>query len=70
MATTPRILLSCIAKHRPDWWAKIENLVLSVRRFGGTLADAPVVANLVGGADPEVVEALDRLDAEVRIVDP
>ncbi len=64
-----RVLFSCVGENRPDWHAKMENLVLSIRRFGGSLADAPVVVNVVGGAGTELIAAMDRLDAEVRVVE-
>lgn len=64
------VLFSCVGENRPDWFAKMENLVLSIRCFGGTLAQAPVVVNVVGGADAGFVLAMDRLNVDVRIVDP
>ena len=70
MTASPRVVVSCVGENRDDWFAKIRNLVLSLRRFGGSLADAPVVVNLVGGARPEFVRALADLDADVRPVEP
>lgn len=70
MTSTPRVLFSCVGENRPDWYAKMENLVLSIRRFGGSLADAPVVVNVVSGAGTDLVAAMDRLGAEVRVVEP
>ncbi len=64
------VLFSCVGENRPDWFAKMENLVLSIRRFGGALAQAPVVVNAVGGADVALVRAMERLAAEVRVVEP
>jgi hypothetical protein len=69
MNSAPRVLFSCVGENRPDWHTKIENLVLSIRRFGGSLADAPVVVNAVGGADPTLRSAMERLDARVRVVE-
>ncbi|HSH59756.1 MAG TPA: hypothetical protein VK988_08990 [Acidimicrobiales bacterium] len=68
MTSTPRVLFSCVGENRPDWHAKMENLVLSIRHFGGSLADAPVVVNVVGGAAAELRAAMERLGAEVRVV--
>jgi hypothetical protein len=70
MTSAPRVLFSCVGENRPDWYSKIENLVLSIRRFGGSLADAPVVVNVVSGAGAELVAAMGRLGAEVRVVEP
>ena len=65
-----RALFACVGENRPDWFRKIHNLVLSVRTFGGSLADAPFVVHLVGGADDEHRTALEALGAEVRVVEP
>ncbi|MGH9156426.1 MAG: hypothetical protein ACRD1K_11470, partial [Acidimicrobiales bacterium] len=51
------------------WFHKMENLVLSLRRFGGALSESPMVVNVVGDADPDLREAMSRLGAEVRIVE-
>ena len=67
---TPKPLISCVGENRPDWFRSMANLVLSVRRLGGSLAEAPFVAHVVGGADRDFVTAMHRLDAEVRVVEP
>jgi len=64
-----RVLLSCVSENRPGWYDKVYNLVLSVRSFGGSLADEQVVVNFVDGADPEVARTLEGLGAEVRVVE-
>lgn len=64
-----RVLLSCVSENRPGWYDKVYNLVLSVRSFGGSLADERVVVNFVDGADPEVARSLEGLGAEVRVVE-
>lgn len=66
---SPSVLVSCVGENRDDWFAKIRNLVLSLRLFGGSLAQARVVVNLVGDANPKFVDALAELDTEVRVVD-
>lgn len=68
--TTPKALLACVGENLPEWHTMMENLVLSVRLFGGSLADIPIVVNVVGSADPGFVEAMERWQARVRIVDP
>lgn len=70
IAATPRVLFSCVGEDRPDWHQKMGNLVLSIRRFGGALAQAPVVVNVVGSAERGFVERMDRLDALVQVVQP
>lgn len=62
------ILFSCTAENRDRWCAEVVNLALSVRRFGGSLADAPFVACFVDGAEPAYVERLAALDVEVKVV--
>ena len=68
MTSSARALFSCVGENRPEWFPKIENLVLSLRRFGGPLSEAPVVVNMIDGVEPPLASALERLDAEVRIV--
>lgn len=70
MTTMKPVLISCVGENRSEWFLGMENLVLSIRRFGGTLAEAPFVANVVGGANPEFVDRMKHLDAEVRVVEP
>ena len=68
MTPPVRVLFSCVGENRPDWFPKMENLVLSIRRFGGPLSESPVVVNVVDGVDPTLADALGRLGAEVRTV--
>jgi hypothetical protein len=65
----PRVLFSCVSENKPDWFDRVANLALSVRKFGGSLADADIVINFVGGADPGVRSTLAALDTEVRVVE-
>ena len=64
------VLVSCTGEDEPAWHTMMENLVLSLRLFGGPLSDASFVANLVGGAAPSFVGRMARLGADVRVVDP
>lgn len=63
------VVFACVGENRPDWQPAIENLVLSLREFGGTLSRCPFVVHLVGGADSAFAARLEALDAEVRVVD-
>jgi len=65
-----RPLISCVTENERDWFVKTQNLVLSLREFGGRLSSAPVVAHFVDGVRPEFERALTRLDVEVRVVEP
>lgn len=64
-----RVLFSCVSENKPEWFDRVINLALSVRTFGGPLADAPVVVNFVGGADSAMRRILADLGAEVRVVE-
>jgi len=66
--TPPRLLLSCVAEDRPAFHMRVETLVGSARWLGGSLADSPIVVNLVGSADHAFVQRMDALGAEVRVV--
>jgi len=58
-----------VAENSDPWYREAQNLVLSVRRFGGALADAPVVVCFVGDVDGRYEKGLAALDAEVRVVE-
>jgi hypothetical protein len=61
-------LVACVAENSDPWYREVQNLVLSVRCFGGGLAGAPVVVNFVDDVDPRYEKGLADLDAEVRVV--
>lgn len=63
------ILVSCVAENRPAWLDRVESLVLSLRAFGGSLADAELVVNVVGGIDGGRAARLVELGARVRVVE-
>ncbi|MGQ0744843.1 MAG: hypothetical protein ACT4OS_11010 [Acidimicrobiales bacterium] len=79
-----RAVVSCVGENRPDWFRRMENLVLSVRSGTDWVARAPIVVNVVihpggpasgGPAAPEAPDAdftaaMARLDARVRAVAP
>jgi hypothetical protein len=66
-AASSRVLFSCVAENDAHWFRIAQNLVLSVRRTGGALAEAPFVVNVVGAVDP-MWHALRDWDVELRVV--
>jgi hypothetical protein len=64
-----QVIVSCTGENEPGWHTRMENLVLSVRAFGGSLSDASFVVNVVGGAASSFVSRMGALGAEVRVVD-
>jgi hypothetical protein len=64
-----RPLFSCVAESHDTHIRKVEALVMSLRTFGGSLADAPFVANVVGELAAEKTRRLQELSAEVRVVE-
>lgn len=64
----PRVVASCVAENRPDFARKVENLLLSRRFAGGTLARAPFVVNVVDEVDQPFADRIEELGAEVRVV--
>jgi hypothetical protein len=62
-------LLSCVAENDAAWFRRVQNLVLSLRWFGGSLSEARFIAHFVGDAAPEYRRALGDLGAEVRVVE-
>ena len=65
MTTT---LVSCVAENSDRWYQEAQSLVLSVRRFGGTLSDASIVVNFVDSVEPRYENGLAELGADVRVV--
>ena len=65
-----KLLISCVAEDTPAWAEKVRLLSLSIRRFGGALADAPFIANFVGSTNSAKIAGLDRLGVDVRRVLP
>ena len=63
-----KVLFSCVSENGPDWFRRVETLALSIRQFGGALADSDIVINFVNGVDPEFERKLAELGAEVRVV--
>jgi len=66
----PRALFTCLGEDEPLWHERVLNLLLSLRTFGGRQAQAPFVACFVGGVDETARRLLERLEAEVRVVQP
>ncbi len=63
-----RVLFSCVAENRRDFFDKAEGLVLSLRRFGGALSEEPFVVHFIDGVRPEYRTRLLALGADVRVV--
>jgi hypothetical protein len=53
-----------------DYHARVETLLATARAFGGSLAEAPIVVNLVGSADAAFSARAAAAGAEVRVVPP
>ena len=70
METTTRPLFTCVTENTPEWFDKVHNLVLSLREFGGSLREAPMVVHFVGGVEYVFERTLRDLGAEVRVVAP
>lgn len=62
------ILVACTAENSDSWYREVYDLVLSVRRFGGSLRDAPFVACFVDGVEPRYAKGLAELGADVEVV--
>ena len=63
-------IICCVTENRPSWFTKVLNLVLSVRAFGGAASDAEIVVCVVETCDPGFRSSLQRLGAQVRVVQP
>jgi hypothetical protein len=69
LTVVARAMFSCVAENGASWFVKVQNLVLSIREFGGSQASAPIVVNFVEGVDPKFEQWLGGFDAEVRVVE-
>jgi hypothetical protein len=62
------VILSCVGENAPGWHHKMENLVLSMRLLGGSLAGCPIIVNVVDDVDADFRRRMEARDAEVRVV--
>ena len=65
-----KILFSCVSESDPEWLPRVQNLVLSLRRFGGSCKAAPFVVNYVDRVPPKAASVLSEMGAETRCVAP
>jgi hypothetical protein len=65
-----RILFTCLSESDPDWFPRVQSLVLSLRWFGGSCKAAPFVVNYVDRVPPEAASALSEMGAATRCVAP
>lgn len=63
-----RFLIGCVAENRAPFLPQAHLLVRSIRSFGGSLADAPVMVCVVDEVDPHYRLLFEQEGAEVRIV--
>jgi hypothetical protein len=62
--------IACVAENNEEWFTKAYNLVLSVRKMGGSMADTPVIVHFVEDVLPEYRTQIEGLGAQVRVVEP
>jgi len=70
MSAALRLLFSCVAENHPAWFRKVQNLVLSIREFGGSQDGAPILVNFVEGVDDRFARWLSAFGVDIRVVDP
>jgi hypothetical protein len=64
----PEVTFACVAENTPRWFHQVQNLAISIRRFGGGLAEMPIRALFVDEVDPAFVAGLDRFGVETVVV--
>jgi hypothetical protein len=67
--STDAVLFSCVAENRQDFATMAQSLAISIRGFGGSVSDSPIVVNFVDGVREEFADSLHALGVEVRVVD-
>ena len=70
MTAALRPVFSCVTENRPDWFQKVQNLVISIRELGGSLADASILVSFVEGVDDTYARWLSRFEVDLQVVDP
>jgi hypothetical protein len=70
MKTATRPLFTCVTENTPEWFHKVHNLVLSLREFGGSLREAPIVVHFVEAVESDYERTLRDLGADVKVVAP
>ena len=69
MFDTADVVWSCVAEPTPLWARYVENLALSIRKNGGRLSQAPIVACVVGGATGDHWNSLPDLGVTLHSVE-
>jgi len=64
-----KLVISCVAEDTPGWAERVRMLSFSIRRFGGEMSQAPIVANFVGSSKSAEVLDFDSLGVTVRTVE-
>jgi len=64
------VVVGCVTENNSKYLGQTLRLVQSIRWFGGELAKSRLVVAAVGEIDPRARRALERFDAEIRIVRP
>jgi hypothetical protein len=63
-------MFSCVTENTESWFTKVQNLVLSIREFGGSQSHAPILVNFVDGMESRFARWLSGYDVAVRVVEP
>jgi hypothetical protein len=63
------VIFTCTAEDQSRYAMRVENLLLSIRAFGGASRDAPVVVNVVDSVTPSFKARVENLGGEVRLVE-
>jgi hypothetical protein len=70
LTVVARAMFSCVTENGESWFVKVQNLVLSIREFGGSQSHAPILVNFVDGVESRFAQWLSRYDVAVRVVEP
>jgi hypothetical protein len=65
-----KLQISCLSENTPQWFSRVQSLALSIRRLGGEVGNAAIVAHFVGGVDERFASELARLEVAVEVVEP
>ncbi|HEY8809744.1 MAG TPA: hypothetical protein VIM28_06950 [Solirubrobacterales bacterium] len=65
-----KLQISCVSESTPPWFARVQNLVLSIRRFDGSLGDALINVDFIGDVPASFERSLREQGVAVNVVEP
>lgn len=65
-----KLLITCVGENNERFHFRIITLFKTIKKFGGNLAEAKLLANFVDNVDKTIYETLTNMGVQVKIVNP